>query len=310
MRPIKNLLIVHTPQAEDISDWQEVKRRINGMADDLDVRIATNGSPNSVTMRWQVSRPSLVFSPCSLQEYKPRGGTVYEGHRLTKLEQIERLARAAFPVPLTLELTRGFAPDPEQWGRYAVVKPLRGGAGQHIQLVHTADIALRHAALTQNGTRKMLIQPYIEHSENGHPTEYRVLTLFGKALYAARNSWGKPRRPLEEIACDANGIIASNDKQFGRIRSVWNDPEIVALGENAHAAFPECAVLGVDILRDADTKKLYVMEVNPLGYTWHFSSLLAKSSFSVDHVRDLYQQFGALDRIAQLLIDKTRAEAS
>ena len=161
-----------------------------------------------------------------------------------------------------------------------------------------------------NGTREMVVQPYIDHSENGHPTEYRVLTLFGKVLYAARNSWGKPRPALEEIAADPYGIIASNDKKVERVRTVSNDAEIIALGEQAHAAFPECPVLGVDVVRNSETGKSYVLEVNPAGDTWHLSSLQAKNFYSAEHVRNLYAQFGALDRVAQLLIEKTRAEAT
>ena len=86
----RNLLIVHTPTAEDISDFAEIKRRIEQSARDIEVRIATNGARNSVTMRWQVSRPSLIFSPCAIQECRPKGGTIYQGIRFTKLEQIER----------------------------------------------------------------------------------------------------------------------------------------------------------------------------------------------------------------------------
>jgi glutathione synthase/RimK-type ligase-like ATP-grasp enzyme len=155
----------------------------------------------------------------------------------------------------------------------------------------------------------MIIQPYIEHSENGCPTEYRVLTLFGRVLYAARNSWAVPRPPLEDIAANPKGIIASNNSPFGRLRTVWNDPEIIALGEQAASAFPECPVLGVDVVRDAETKKLYVMGVNPAGRVWHFSSSHAMKRYRAEYRADLYAQFGALDRIAQLLIEKTRTEA-
>jgi hypothetical protein len=43
--------------------------------------------------------------------------------------------------------------------------------------------------------------------------------------------------------------------------------------------------------------------------TWHFSSPLSKT-FDPQHVRQLYAQFNALDHVADLLIQKTRAEAS
>src|SRR5262249_10948287 len=275
-----------------------------------EVRIATNGARNSVTARWQSSRPSLVFSPYSMREYRPKRGTVYASRGFSKLDQIERLSRQGLPVPRTAKLTRDLTFDTAVWGRYVVAKPLRGAMGRDVYLVRTSEVAARYGPLTLNDTREMIVQPYVEHSEDGYPTEYRVLTLFGKVLYSARNCWGEPRRSLEEIACDPRGIIASNDKHFGRMRTVCNDPEIIALGEQTHAAFPECPTLGVDLLRDLDTGKIYVMEVNPAGDTWHLSSLLTKNFFTPEHTRDLYTQFGALDRIAQLLIEKTRLEAS
>jgi hypothetical protein len=79
-------------------------------------------------------------------------------------------------------------------------------------------------------------------------------------------------------------------------------------GERAHEAFPECPVIGVDIVRDSQSGRLYVLEVNPHGAVWHLSSTLGKK-MDPGHVRDLYAQFNALDRAADLLIEKARAEA-
>src|SRR5438067_11531517 len=181
--PVRKLLIVHTPILQDISDWSRVKERINERAPDIEVRIATNGVANSATRRWQVSRPSLVFSPYVLREFQPKGGTVYAGCGFSKLDQIRRLESCGVAVPLTAILTSDLAMDPERWGQYAVVKPLRGSMGRNVYLVPTTQVIARYAELTLNETREMVVQPYIEHSENGYPTEYRVLTLFGKVLY-------------------------------------------------------------------------------------------------------------------------------
>jgi glutathione synthase/RimK-type ligase-like ATP-grasp enzyme len=122
----------------------------------------------------------LVFSPFVLAEYRPKGGTVYAGRGCSKLDQIERLSRQGLPVPRTAKLTRDLTIDPVLWGQYVVAKPLRGGMGRDVYLVPTSEVAERYAVLTLNDTREMIIQPYIEHSENEFPTEYRVLTLFGK----------------------------------------------------------------------------------------------------------------------------------
>jgi hypothetical protein len=105
-------------------------------------------------------------------------------------------------------------------------------------------------------------------------------------------------------------VIASNDQRMGgRIRAICNDAEIISLGERAHAGFPECPLLGIDIIRDRQGDRLYVIEVNSHGSVWHFSSPLAKRTFDPGHIRELYAQFNALDRAADLLIQKTRAEA-
>jgi len=261
--PVRNLLIVHEPMGQGLSDWVSVKERIDRRAPDIEVRIATNGAPNSVTRRWQGSRPSLVFSPHFLIGYRPNGGTVYAGQDFSKLEQIKLLSRQGLPVPVTATLTRDLVVDPAQWGRYVIAKPIDGGKGQGVYLVQTTDLSRRYSELTLKDTRTMVIQPYIEHSENGHPTSYRVLTLFGRALYSARNSWAVARPPLEEIAANPNGIIASNDESFGRLRTVWNDPEIIALGEQAASAFPECPVLGVDAVRDVETNNCMSLRLIP-----------------------------------------------
>jgi hypothetical protein len=307
--PVRNLVIVHSPPSEDISDWLEVSRRIGEQAPDIEVRIANNFAPSSTTAKWQIKRPSLVFAASNLSVFRPRGGTIYAGHPMSKFDQINRLAQKGIPVPRTMPLTRGTAPIAAQMAPYLIVKPVGGGSGKGIRLVNSSELAARCDELISPGQLPMIVQPYIDHSVDGYPTEYRVLTMFGQALYAACNRWGAPRPPLKQIAADPAGVIASNNRQFGRVRTITNDQEVIEFGKRAHAAFPECAVLGVDVIRETGTGKLYALEVNPEGRTWHFSSRLGKT-FTPEHSRDLYAQFSALDRVAQLLIEKTRAHAA
>src|ERR1700682_4781354 len=72
--PTRNLLIVQTAPEQNASDWIAIKQRIERNAPDIEVRIADNRHRNSVTARWQVRRPSLVFSPVRLIDFVPRGG--------------------------------------------------------------------------------------------------------------------------------------------------------------------------------------------------------------------------------------------
>lgn len=309
MKPERNLLILHTPGRQAISDWLEVQSQIESRAPDIEVRVASNLAGQPATAKWQVSRPSLVFSPDRLRDYRPRGGTLRVAHPTPKHEQARRLTEIGIRVPETFVYTPDFIPSPSLFGEYAVTKPAGKGRGINITLVRTADLPARYSELTFGGSQPTLVQPFIEHVEDGFPTEFRILTLFGTVLYCAKNQWAEKRRPLAEIAA-TDGMIASNNKLAtttgGRLRVPWVDDSVIGLAERACSAFPECAVLGIDIIREPATGLLYVLEVNPAGGVWHLSSNLSKRHYDPDYVRALYEQFGALDRTANLLIDKTR----
>ncbi len=304
-----NLLILQEAFRQDPSDWITIKQRIERDAPDIEVRIANVRNRNPVTARWQVRRPSLVFSPSFLFGYVPRGGAVFSGHFLGKYEQLRRLSSIGIPMPQTEVLTSVSSFDPHVWGQYLIVKPNNSNRGEGVKLVRTVDLCARYDELTALSRDRFLVQPFIDHSEDGYPTEYRVLTLFGRALYCACNRWRNKRPSLAEIAANPLGVIASNNDQMGgHIRSICNDAEIIALGERAHEAFSECAVLGVDIIRESQSGRLLVLEVNPHGDVWHLSSPFAKT-IDPEYARARYTQFNALDRAADLLIQKTRAAA-
>src|SRR4029077_7300109 len=135
--------------------------RIERNAPDIEVRIATNGSPNSATARWQVRRPSLVFSPVMLFGFIPRGGTVYCGHPYDKHEQVRRLSLLGAPTPRTETLSSVSTFDPVEWGDYVIVKPSRLNNGTGVKLVRTVEVPGRFAELTAIVQDRYLVQPFI-----------------------------------------------------------------------------------------------------------------------------------------------------
>ena len=87
-----------------------------------------------------------------------------------------------------------------------------------------------------------------------------------------------------------------------------SDSEVIALAEQAHAAFPDQPLLGTDIVRDIDSGELYVLETNPRGDAWLMSSVTG-NSIQADNQVDFATQFDALALAADRLIDKTRSLA-
>lgn len=76
-------------------------------------------------------------------------------------------------------------------------------------------------------------------------------------------------------------------------------------------ALPDVPLQGIDVLRENKTGKLYALESNPGGNTWHFSS--AFGAILRDEVGDgrakMLAQYDALPRAARTLIEATRAYA-
>jgi hypothetical protein len=174
IEPARNLLILQEASRQDPSDWIAVKQRIDRDAPDIEVRIANVRQPNSVTARWQVRRPSLIFSPTFLFGYVPRGGAVFSGRFFGKDEELRRLSSSGIPVPRSETLSPESTFDPAEWGDYVIVKPDKSNRGQGIKLVRSVEVSARYDELTARAPDRLLVQPFIDHSEDGYPTHYRI----------------------------------------------------------------------------------------------------------------------------------------
>jgi hypothetical protein len=137
------------------------------------------------------------------------------------------------------------------------------------------------------------------------PVSYRVNTLFGRVLYAIRLE-GNPRRPPLRGPGDfrsaerGDGVsIVSNARDS--LMTTCDDEEIIRLGERAASAMPECPLLGVDIVREHDTGRLFVLEVNSIGYNWNFTAREAEE-WPVNPAR----QFDGERKAAWLLADQAQ----
>ena len=155
----------------------------------------------------------------------------------------------------------------------------------------------------------MLVQRFVEHVDaKGRVTTHRVLVMFGKALYAILSRGTEPRAPLDWLA-ESPARVAAANAAGERHRQLLFDKDIIAYAESAATAFPDVPVLAVDILRETGSGDLVITEVNASGARWHLSSDTGKARYTAAFRASLYKQFNALDRAAELLIEKARAEA-
>lgn len=313
MHSVGNLILVHWPERQSLEDYREIARLITARAPEISVLIAEGKKRSLPIMLKAALRPTVVVAPMPRKRFRVLHGRIYEGVDLPKSEQYRCYRAAGIPVPDWVEIGPDTKLDPAVWGDYVVIKP---------------DISRKGAEIKIKRTRRVRYTPPDEHDER-HPGRHapllaqkfvytgrwanhvRVVTLFGRALFAIHCEADHSFRPLESRYGfkGANGVggapIVSNKKSSHYTLS--NDAEVIALGERAHAAFPSIPLLGHDIVRDADTGEVFVLESNTRGDVWLLSSGVGRDLQQVNKI-DLYRQFGALEIAAEALIARVRAD--
>ena len=108
-----------------------------------------------------------------------------------------------------------------------------------------------------------------------------------------------------------NISVASN-QHASRTAELVKDPEVNELALKVAKTLPQNPLMAIDILRDEETGKLYVLELNLGGNVWHFSSKMVRNLPGYDSAarKKLVLQYNAWDRAAEALVRKTHELAS
>jgi hypothetical protein len=311
----RNLILVHTPGYQAVEDFQNIGRTVEELAPDIEVFVASNNISSSVTRRQAARRPSLIFSPGRLLSFRPARGKIYAGSPIPKLEQIERFRAAGLPVPPTAEIKPNVDLPRTDFGSYVVVKPgfSESSRGQFITLMRRDAVSFqpreRFAQDHPGRYGPMLAQKFID--TGAFVNHYRVLTLFGNPLLAFKTTSEKARPALDASDDVLADVALKARRRDGPIkREFTSDPDVLELARRAYSALPEVALQGIDIIREAGSGKLYLLEANPGGNTWIFSkgdmTDRLKALLGVERLTD---QFNAFTTAAKVLVERTRVEA-
>jgi hypothetical protein len=314
MTALRNLVLVHQPGRQDRADFETIASKVHDLTDDIEAFVASNEIRSSFTRKKAAERPTLVFSPGQLDAFQPLRGKIYAGQPIPKLEQMARMAAAGLPVPAFAEITPDLVLSERAFGSHVVVKPgySLASRGQDITLMRREMVRYRSpdqfAADHPGRYGPMFVQRFIDTGPL--VSHYRVLTLFGKPLFAYRNSSLVARAPLD-ASDDVLAKTAVKARRRANAKSeLIEEADVLALAGRTYAALREIPLHGVDIVREHGSGTLFVLEVNPGGNTWVFSkgesTARLQRALGVDRLTD---QFDALTTAAKVLIERTRAEA-
>jgi glutathione synthase/RimK-type ligase-like ATP-grasp enzyme len=239
----------------------------------------------------------------------PRGRRLR--HRLMgKVAESQALSAAGIPTPRTVAIEPNTTLDPAEWGPYVVVKPNIGKRGAFVWIHKTRRVKYKPSSefpADHYGRRGMIAQEFIYTGE--WPVAYRVLTYFGRVILAIRYDGERNQPPLLGLTdFRRKGGYRIVAPAIGCTISTVGDPEILDLARRTHAAFPEIPSLGVDVVRDANTGKLFVLETNPYGDSWTLTSGSGRS-MEKQFGLDFHAQFDAINVITDTSIEMARRYA-
>ncbi|MEM7442932.1 MAG: hypothetical protein AAF414_06340 [Pseudomonadota bacterium] len=300
-----NLLLHHYPREIASSDIVGMRDRIRALAPDIAVSVLPTTRPHPMAMMATLTRPTVSVELGRAKYFRPmRGVTFQQWQSDYKSRQYRVLEAADIPIPRWAPITQDAKFEVADWGDYVVVKPDYGVRGAYVRIRRTGRVRYRAPEELEDdnpGKRGGLIAQRFIYSGRW-PVSYRVSTLFGEPLAALRYQGRGDLPPVDSRSgfrkASGASIVAT---ATGCAISLAFDEDILDLARRTHAAFPDIPVLGIDIVRDAEDGRLWVLETNPSGSTWALGSKGGRR-IMVENNIDLYTQFGALDRAAESLV--------
>lgn len=325
----RNLILIHRgPEYE--RDFDDIARKVNALDRDITVYHVPGSLRSELPVSaWQY--PTLTVALMSKFRLPIRRGPILKNHAIEKLDQQTLFRQHGIPTPPALPFRFGMKLDPILFGEFVILKPMdlkitsTGDSVQLFRRTRIEQLTIRDFPgdhLIHKDRKGYLVQKFVNTGDR--ISAYRVTTFFGAPILSVHMKSNVPRPALDSAdAVLEKAPVASNaikDKQ----RFLHADPDMVDLAGRVHATLPDVPLLGVDLLREASTGRLYVLECNAGGNTWHFSSdsgvklrgwfgghprvPLEKAALKG---RKMYiEQYGAFDRVAEVLRDKTVALAA
>lgn len=324
----RNLILIHRgPEYE--RDFDEIATLVNS----IDRDITVYHLPNDLEVELPVSAwqyPTLTVALMSKFKLPIRRGPILRNRFIDKVEQADIVRKSNLRYPPLMRYAPGMKLDPIVFGDYVIIKPMSlTSTGEGVQLFRRR----RLEAMTINDFPKdhpifkdekgYIVQKFID--TGAYPSWNRVITFLGKPIYAVNGTLTVARPPLnasDEVLQKATVAIQGLSRQ----RELRVDDDVMEFSLKVAKAFEELPLLAIDILREESSKRLYFLECNPGGNTWHFSST-QPGGINLRHQlgeiekngpekalelgrQRMIDQFDAFNTIAQVLVELSQQRSS
>jgi hypothetical protein len=318
------LILVMKPERQDAADMMDIAREVVRQAPEIVVHIAAPGSTVDDVEGWKWRLPTLTVSLGGLGRFLPRRGPILQNRAIKKLDQYRRFVASGIPSPRAERFEFGHRYLETDFGKFVVLKPLPlnlTSSASNLMLFRTKELhEISPTAFAPDHFIRqapVLVQRFID---TGHKPDYfRVLTLLGEPILWMRVKSATEQVNLSVAEADAIGKAVVDPRStyetaggdFTELLEFEVPFDVAEFARHAYAAFPDIPLQACDIVRDAATGQLFILEINAGGNTWDFSSRrVAEGRDKLGGRAKFIALFDPWPKAAKALIGKTRELAS
>ena len=306
MAKIKRALIV-VHREESAEDFEQIARRIRKLDPTIGVTMVSDFLTSKMVPSEYLNLPMLVIYLCNPPPTEFKVATKLAVKEMSKIEEFEHFKKHNIPCLPIERFNWGMELDQEIYGDWVVLKPEHiQSTGKDVNMVPTSELSklkvqdfhINHLIHQDS----YLVQKFIKTGENS--SFYRALIFLDEILLSYRPELNTPYPDTLDLKKLLDTSISPVGRSDRKIHLEINE-EVNALAKLVASTFPSNPLWGVDIIRDQQTGKLYVLEVNLGGNTWAFSNAPGHKFRLMVGIKNMVTQYNAWDRAAEALVRKT-----
>jgi hypothetical protein len=307
-------------ERQQFEDMLGIAREIVRKAPEIAVHIAAPGSTADDVEGWKWSLPTLTVSFGSLGKFLPRRGPILQNKAVTKLDQYRGFVAQGIPTPHTerFEFKREY--EQADFGKYVVLKPLPlnlTSTSQKLLLWETSRLHQLSRDVFEPDhfllRAPAIVQRFID--TGCLPEYYRVLNLLGepilwmrvKSAVAQIDFANQGAEDIQKAVVDPRSTYGTAERGFSELLEFQIPTDVADFSRLVNSAFPKIPLQACDIVREAATGQLFILEINAGGNTWDFSSRRVAASREMlggrEKLISLYQPW---PKAAKALIKTTK----
>jgi hypothetical protein len=309
----KGLIIVF--RLESINDFREIASRLAKLDPTIQVFGFADRIDHEKIPPGFFKLPHLIIYLCN----PPTGNDAQLSNtlavkKISKIEEYEHFKKHNIPCLPIEPFEWGMTLNQEIYGDWVVLKPQNiQSTGRDVNMIPTQLVStMRPIDFPENHLIHQdayYVQKFLKTGVR--PTHYRVGIFIDSVIYSSKTILHSDYPCATDTLSDRLTKTIAANLVSNRFVYLLKDFEINEFAMKVAKTFPSHPIFGVDVLKEEETGKLFALETNLGGNTWHFSSEVG-SVYRRDlgGREKLIEQYSAWDQVAAALVRKMNGLAN